>query len=178
MLNSKLSFKFSVCIVVLAVFTLCVTGCTSPSITSLPAVIKNFNCDISVTSGEREYACTLNRENNVSMLTVKEPEELDGLILEYTQGVYSVSFKGLKMSLDDSKTQLTRYFADGLMKVMDKTFSLEDISATEDNGVWLYEGETAYGGFEVKFDREGKLLEVDIPSIDTKIAFENFKEIE
>lgn len=172
------SYKLSSCLVALIIFSFFLTGCAASSPTSSPAIIKNFTCDMFVTCGDREYACSLKRENDISLISVKEPTELDGLQLEYSSGVYSVSFKGLKMSIDDSEAQLTKHFADGLMKIMDKTFSLEEISAVDEGGVLLYEGETTYGGFELRFDEEGKLLSARIPSIDTEIAFENFKEIE
>lgn len=153
------------------------TACSVSTVTSSPAIIKNFKCDVCVTCGDREYVCFLKRENEVSTLEVKEPTELDGLAVEYTEGIYSVSFKGLKMSIDDSEAQITRHFADGLMKLMDKTFTLEEGCATEKDGVWLYEGETSYGDFELRFDKEGKILSAEIPSIDTEIKFENFEEL-
>lgn len=178
MLSPKRCLKLSLCLVFLFLLSFFITACTYAPPTSLPAVIKSFNCDLCVICKGREYVCELKRENDISVLKVKQPAELDGLEIEYTQGIYSVSFKGLKMSIDDSEAQLTRHFADGLMKMMDKTFSLEEISAFEDNGVWLYEGETAYGGFEVRFDKEGKILSAEIPSVDAKITFENFEELQ
>lgn len=177
MSSHKPCFKLLLCLVALGILLLFTVGCTVSAPTESPVIIKNFTCDMCVTCGDREYVCSLKRENDVSLLCVKEPTELDGLELEYTENIYSVSFKGLKMSIDDSETQLARHFADGVMKLMDKTFSLEEISAIDDGGVWLYEGETTYGNFELRFDREGKILSAAIPSIDTTITFENFVEI-
>ena len=63
------------------------------------------------------------------------------------------------------------------MKILDRTFSLEEISARQENGVWVYNGETSYGGFELRFDGDGKILSVRIPRIETEITMENFSEI-
>lgn len=178
MLKSKniLSLFVLVAVVILSVSLF--SGCSAEISSDSPVLIKNFECDMCVVSRNRSYLCSLRRKDTSSTLTVKEPDELDGLKLEYQGGVYSVTFKGLKLSLDDSKTQLTQHFADGMMKVLDKTFSLEKISAKQESGIWIYNGDTTYGEFEVKFDGDGKLLSINIPKIETAITFENFKEIE
>lgn len=174
---SKKTLRFSALIITLSFIAALFFGCSAPSGTNSPVLIKNFECDMRVVSGRGNYLCRLRRTDESSVLTVKEPAELDGLELEYQGGVYSVSFKGLKMSLDDSKTQLTKHFADAIMKILDKTFSLEEISARQENGVWVYNGETSYGGFELRFDGDGKILSVRIPRIETEITMENFSEI-
>lgn len=174
---SKKALRFSALIITLAFIAALFFGCSAPSSTDSPVLIKNFECDMRVVSGRGNYLCRLRRTDESSVLTVKEPAELDGLELEYQGGVYSVSFKGLKMSLDDSKTQLTKHFADAVMKILDRTFSLEKISAKHEDGVWVYNGETSYGGFELRFDGDGKILSVRIPRIETEITMENFSEI-
>ena len=175
---SKKALRFSALVITLTFIAALLFGCSVPTSTDSPVLIKNFECDMRVVSGRGDYLCRLRRTDESSILTVKEPTELDGLALEYRGGVYSVSFKGLKMSLDDSKTQLTKHFADAVMKILDKTFSLEEISAKQEDGVWVYNGETSYGGFELRFDGDGKLLSVKIPRIETEITMENFSEIE
>ncbi len=177
MTNSKSKAKFSISIITLLIAILFLVGCSLETSTDSPVLIKNFDCDMRVASRGRNYLCHLRRLDGSSTLTVKTPKELDGLELEYQGGVYSVTFKGLTMSLDDSKSQLTQYFADGVMKVLDKTFSLESISSSQVDGIWTYDGDTTYGEFELKFDRDGKLLELKIPKLDTEIVFENFSEI-
>lgn len=174
---SKKAVGLSVFAVLLAFTAAVFFGCSSPSGTGSPVLIKSFECDMRVSSGGRNYLCRLRRDGESSILTVREPAELEGLALEYSGGVYSVSFKGLKMSLDDSKTQLTKHFSDAVMKILDKTFSLEEISARRENGAWVYDGETSYGAFELRFDGDGKILSVKIPKIETEITMENFSEI-
>lgn len=176
MSSSKL-LKLTSLLIILSLFISFLVGC-SPTVSSQsPVLIKSFECDMHVVSRERDYLCHLRRTDENATLTVKEPSELDGLELEYSSGVYSVTFKGLTMSLDDSKTQLTQHFADGVMKVLDKTFSFESISAVQENGAWVYDGETTYGEFEICFDKDGRILSLNIPKLKTKITFENFEEI-
>lgn len=169
--------KLTSLLITLSLFASVLVGCSASTSSQSPVLIKSFECDIHVVSRSRDYTCRLRRTDESSTLTVKEPQELDGLELEYQNGVYSVTFKGLTMSLDDSKTQLTQHFADGVMKVLDKTLSLEEISAKQENGTWIYEGETTYGEFEMSFDRDGKILGIGIPRLDTEITFDNFEEI-
>ncbi|MDD6022300.1 MAG: hypothetical protein ACI4GA_08480 [Acutalibacteraceae bacterium] len=178
MLKQSVKSKAFISVLLISVLLAAVfCGCKAPQAGESPLIIKSFECDMKVVSRSRNYYCHFKRTDESSILTVKEPAELDGLELEYSSGVYSVSFKGLTMSLDDSKTQLTKHFADAVMNILDKTFSLESVTSRRKDGVMIYEGDTSYGKFEMRVDRDGKILGISIPKLDTEITVENFEEI-
>ena len=167
----KKSIVFTLCIVFVLLFSAC-TGLNVP--TEKTEVIEYFECDLSVTANEKEYYCHFERTQGETILTVEKPEEINGLAVSYKDGVYTVGFKGISMSLDDSESRITKHFADGLIQVLEDTFSLDKIDFKSENNLLVYNGDNTFGGFKIYFNADGTLSQIEIPSIATVIKVENF----
>lgn len=160
-------------LLVLVLFSLCACQFLQFDLKNLP-MIKQFECDLSVNAGERTYYCHFKRDDGMAEISVVEPERINGLTLIYENDVYSVSFKGVTISLDDSKNQYVKYFADGFIKNLEEAFSFEEFDPRYENGRVIYNGSGDYGEFVLAFDTDGRLLSMEIPAIDTVITVENF----
>lgn len=161
-------------LVLLVLFSFCGCQLSEIGLSDIP-LVKFFECDLSVNADGKEYYCHFKRYGNSAEISVTEPERISGLTLVYENDVYSVSFKGVTISLDDSKNQYVRFFADGLIKNLEEAFSSESFRPVYENGNLIYNGSGEYGEFTLCFDTDGRLLSVEIPSVNTVITVENFQ---
>lgn len=159
---------------VLMILSLCGCQLLQLDFKDLP-MIKQFECELSVDADGKQYYCHFKRNEGRTELSVIEPEKINGLTLIYENDVYSVSFKGVTISLDDSQNQYVKYFADGFIKNLEEAFSLEEFDPRYENGRIIYDGSSEYGEFVLAFDTDGRLLSMEIPAINTVITVENFQ---
>lgn len=157
------------------IFCLIFGACKAPAVSHAPELIEYFECNLEAETPLSTYKCHFIRDEGKSEITVTEPESIAGLILTYENGVYTAEFNSVKLSLDDRKTQRTKYFADGVIKLIEETFSLENMNFREENGLSVYEGDSSYGKFKITFDSEGGITNIEIPSIDTVVKVTDFK---
>ena len=168
--------KKGCCIILSLVLIMLLCGCSMSGINleNLP-VIKQFECDLSVNADGKEYYCHFRRSDEKTEISVAEPEVINGLTLIYENDIYSVSFKGVTVSLDDSKNQYVKYFADGFIKNLEEAFSPDNLKTSYENGRIVCSGSGEYGSFLLSFDADGRLLSMEIPDINTVITVENFR---
>lgn len=167
--------KKSIVLTLSIVFVLLLSACEGlVAPTEKTEVIEYFECDISAVANEKDYYCHLERQEGETILTVEKPEEINGLAVSFRDGVYTVSFKGISMRLDDSESQITKHFADGLIQVLEDTFSLDKIDFKSENNLLVYNGDNTFGGFKIYFNQDGTLSQIEIPLIATVIKAQNF----
>ena len=156
------------------IISLCGCSLSEVELKNLP-VIKQFECDLSVNADGKEYYCHVRRNDKKTEISVIQPEVINGLTLIYENDVYSVNFKGVTVSLDDSRNQYVKYFADGFIKNLEEAFSPDNLKPSYENGRIVYSGSGEYGSFLLAFDADGRLLSMEMPDINTVITVENFK---
>lgn len=163
-------------IFILLLCILALSACQMPklSLADFP-LIKNFQCDLSVKTSDKEYYCHFTRNDDMAEIEVIQPERIEGLTLIYENDIYSVSFKGITVSLDDSKNQYIKYFADGFIENLEEIFNSEESKPKYEGSRIFYEGSSEYGDYTIYFDAQGRLMSMEIPSIETVITAENFK---
>ena len=149
------------------------TACSSKTATK-PDTSGGFSCNVSISYDDSDYSAIITRiGQGVWEAELTSPETVNGMVLYYENGEVVVKYKGFSVNLPNSsvpmKTLLSQIF-----EAVDNIANNPDAKSSKtENGI-VVEGEVNDCGYIITFDKDGKLLSVNIPTKKLTVTVESY----
>ena len=147
-------------------------GCKNSLPGSDVKIQENLDSDILITEKDEKYEAHIARvPEGITSLSFKSPENLAGTIFEYKNGKYTVSKGDLSAEYNLDPLEKNSFIPQ-IESIFEALNNKNDLKAD------LVEGENLIFkidfknlGAKIKTNKEGKILEIEIPSRDERIEF-------
>lgn len=137
---------------------------------------QGFNTNAKIKVGDIEAEAVFDKVNeNNCIVEFKSPKVLNTLKLMFNGETIDVSYLGLNLKLDKN-SNLTKMAVSSIIKAIDSAIKDSGVRIQKQGNAIIINGKNQDGEFNVKLDdQNGSIISVDIPSLDIKCNFENFK---
>lgn len=156
----------------------CLSGCARPGGNSASAAQKlsgSFTAEMTMTMDDWTAGGTLSRlGDGVWSVSFAEPATLAGVVLDFSDGEVTASYKGLGFSVPQSAMPAKSVLSQ-LILVVDELAQQEEITGKEKDGSVLVEGESEGCPYTLTLTENGDLAGFTMDSYDAELMFAQFQ---
>lgn len=154
--------------IICVVLLFCLCGCSSKEITPLTNNI-SFTAHISYYNESYETNVSISK-SGVFTMEITDPDILRGIKFIFADGSVKANYNGIEYAPNENNTQFFGV-ADKIHSVFD---SIKGVTAKEDDGIYVIEGEINGDEFEIEFGGAG--LPLNLKMYDNiSVRFSNAK---
>lgn len=107
-------------------------------------------------------------------IAIKEPKHLKGMTFEYDGDDVSVSYKGIKIKLDEN-SKLVSSALSVIVNAIDKASSDSGVNVGIDGKALIVSGDCDSGKFDIKLDKKtGSMISLKLDELDFECNFDDF----
>ena len=157
---------------------LAASGCAKPGGGKADAAQKlggSFTTEMTMTADDLTAVGTLSRMGEGAWRAAfTEPSSLAGVVLDFSEGDVTASYKGLAFSVPQTampaKSVLNQFIA-----VIDTLAQQEEITGEGEDNLVVTEGELEGCPYTLKLTESGELVSFEMDSFDAVLTFEQFQ---
>lgn len=158
------------------VISLCACSGGKSTVKFTPKLNQPFSVSAEIDYNDTESQAVIRRYGKGNWdVEFSAPNTLAGVVLSYRDDKVEASYKGLSFSVPKSALPIKSIIS-SLIEVVDTTAEMPEVNAVEDEGVMEIEGELEQGKYVLKLDKNGGLVEFDMPNLNLEIDFTDFRE--
>lgn len=137
---------------------------------------QGFNANAKIKFGDIEAEAIFDKSNeNSCMVEFSQPKVLNSLKLIFDGESINVSYLGLNLELNENSA-LTKTVVSAIINAIDSSVKDSGVRVSKENNAIIIDGKNENGEFNVKLDKKnGNIISIDIPALNIKCNFENFK---
>lgn len=156
-----------------------VTGCTKPGgggeASAAQKLGGSFTTEMTMTIDDLAATGTLSRLGEGTWsASFAEPATLAGVVLDFSGGEVTASYKGLAFSVPQTAMPAKSVLSNFII-VIDMLAKQEEITGEEDDGYVAVEGELDGNPYTLKLTESGDLASFEMDSFDAVLEFEQFQ---
>lgn len=155
------------------------SGCSSPVGGETGAVQKlsgSFTTEMTMNMEEQTVSGTLSRMGDgMWSVSFAEPATLAGVVLDFSGGEVTASYKGLAFSVPQTAMP-AKSILSSLILVVDDLAKQEHISGEKDGDYVSVEGELEGSPYLLRLSAGGELAGFEMDNMDTVLTFTDFQE--
>ena len=129
-----------------------------------------FFSDAVINIDKKNYECEFSHFSGTTKINLQKPEAVRGLIIEWSNGKQTVSFKDLKKEFEKNLIP-TDSFLNLIVKILDNFSTIAINKIKNDGRREVFLGKFDKHEFEITAEKS-KIIEIYIKSKDAKISFE------
>lgn len=158
---------------VFAILILAVFLCSCKKQVAFEVKSSGFRCDAHIEYNETELDAKLQvGENGVFCAEVTAPPALEGMKLDWSGDMVTVSFLGIKKEVDPESIPYFNY-AKLIRDILGNLSA--NVQATIVGEGYTYNGCGRYGDYEIEFRADGFPIKITLPSADLTVTLSNFE---
>lgn len=154
------------------------TGCSKPGKQDASAAQKlgsSFTTEMVMTVDDLQITGTLSRMGEgMWNVNFAEPTSLVGVILDFSDGEVTASYKGLAFSVPQAAMPAKSVLSN-LILVVDALAQEEKITGEEDGKLIGVTGDLEGNPYSLKLTKNGDLAEFEMDNMDAELVFTNFQ---